>query len=237
MTANAESGWLEGVATRFRRRGFARTVARTAGFNAASTIAAGLAGVIVARAVGPTVRGEYAAITAWFGVALMVGGMGQPAALCFYVARDPQRARDYVATSRAMMLLSGAVVIMGGLLLAPLLAHGLHQVSAGYRIAFGASIMAFVGASYAFALQARDLHQWNLVRVSQPILSLIGILGALAAAVAHTRRRSDDPCCDHAVAIGLVIRFLPPRRLGTRSCASGIGLPARRLWEQRRLPH
>ena len=176
MTTHAESGWLEGVATRFRRRGFARTVARTAGFNAASTIAAGLSGIIVARAVGPTVRGEYAAITAWFGVALMVGGMGQPAALCFYVARDPQRAREYVATSRAMMLLTGAVAIMGGLLLAPLLAHGLPEVTAGYRIAFGASIMAFVGASYTFALQARDLHQWNLVRVSQPALSLIGIV-------------------------------------------------------------
>jgi O-antigen/teichoic acid export membrane protein len=140
-----------------------------------STVAAGVAGIVLARTLGPTVRGEYAAITAWFGIALMVGGMGQPAALCFYVARDPQRAREYVATSRAMMLTTGALTIAGGMLLAPLLAHGDAEVTVGYRIAFGASIMAYVGASYTFSLQARDLQRWNLVRVSQPVLSLIGI--------------------------------------------------------------
>ncbi len=37
--------------------------------------------------------GEYAAVTAWFGVTLMIGGMGQPAALCFcHVAHDPGNA-------------------------------------------------------------------------------------------------------------------------------------------------
>ena len=32
--------------------------------------------------------------------------------------------------------------------------------------------MAFVGASYTFSLQATNLHWWNKVRVSQPVLSL-----------------------------------------------------------------
>ncbi|MHB1593664.1 MAG: UDP-N-acetylglucosamine 2-epimerase [Streptosporangiaceae bacterium] len=90
----------------------------------ASTVAAGLGGILLARTVGPSVRGEYAAITAWFGVALMVGGMGQPAALCFYVAHDPARAPEYVATSRAMMLVTGGLALTGGILLAPVPAHG-----------------------------------------------------------------------------------------------------------------
>lgn len=141
----------------------------------ASTAAAGLGGIILARAVGPTVRGEYAAVTAWFGMALIVGGMGQPAALCFHVARDPERARDYVATSRAMMLTTGAVALAVGIALAPLLAHGRPGVSVSYRIAFCTSIVAFVAASYTYALQARDLRSWNVVRVSQPVLSLVGI--------------------------------------------------------------
>ena len=143
-----------------------------------STAAAGLGGIILARTLGPTVRGEYAAITAWFSVALMIGGMGQPAALCFHVARDPLRARQYVATSRAMMLTTGTIVLVCGVLLAPLLAHGVAAVSLGYRIAFGTSIVAFVGASYTFSLQARDLRKWNVVRVSQPVLSLI-VVGVL----------------------------------------------------------
>jgi O-antigen/teichoic acid export membrane protein len=143
-----------------------------------STVAAGLGGIILARTLGPTVRGDYAAITAWFATALMVGGMGQPAALCFYVARDPQRARKYVATSRAMMLTTGAVTVAGGMLLAPLLARGNAEVTVGYRIAFAAAITAYVGASYTASLQARDMRRWNVVRLSQPVLSLTGI-GAL----------------------------------------------------------
>ena len=164
------------LATSVRWPGIGRSIARTAGFNVASAAAAGLGGIILARTVGPTVRGEYAAITAWFGVALIIGGMGQPAAVCFYVARDPLRAREYVATSRAMMLTTGAIVLVSGILLAPLLAHGVAAVSLGYRIAFGTSIVAFVGASYTFSLQARDLSKWNVVRVSQPVLSVIAFV-------------------------------------------------------------
>lgn len=175
MTAYASLGRLRGLASTVGRRDFTRTVARTAAFNISATVAAGLGGLIIARALGPTARGEYAAVTAWFGVALMVGGMGQPAALCFYVARDAQRAPAYVATSRAMMLVTGSVALCSGLLLAPILAHGNPAMLTGYRIAFAASIMAFVGASLTFSLQAQNLRQWNLVRITQPVLSFMGI--------------------------------------------------------------
>lgn len=164
-----------GLARTLRRPG-GQAVAHTAGFNVAVLAASGIGGVVLARAVGPTVRGEYAAITAWFGVALMVGGMGQPAALCFYVAREPQQGPAYVATSRAIMLVTGVVALVAGILLAPLLAHGNASVATGYRIAFGASIVAFVGASYTFSLQARDLLRWNRVRLVQPCVSLIAIV-------------------------------------------------------------
>lgn len=159
-----------------RRPGFGQAVARTAGFNFASSIVAGLGGIVVARALGPTVRGEYAAIIAWLGIAQMFGGMGQPAALCFYVARDPGRGRDYAATSRAMMLTTGGLALAVGLLLAQLLAQGRIGVATGYEIAFGSSIISFVAASYTFSLQARDLHRWNVVRLSQPLLGFATIV-------------------------------------------------------------
>ncbi|MGH3401398.1 MAG: lipopolysaccharide biosynthesis protein [Streptosporangiaceae bacterium] len=164
------------MATTLQWPGIGRSIARTAGFNITSVVAAGIGGVLVARALGPALRGDYAAITAWFGVALMVGGMGQPAALCFYVARDPGNARQYVATARAMMLVTGSTALVAGLLLAPVIGHGIRDVVMGYRIAFCASIMAFVGASYTFALQARALKEWNVVRVSQPVLSALAIV-------------------------------------------------------------
>jgi O-antigen/teichoic acid export membrane protein len=117
-------------------------------------------------------RGEYAAVTAWFGVVCMIGGMGQPAALCFYVAHHSGTARDYVATSRAMMLVTGIAALAGGILLAPLLARGNAGLTVAYRIVFATSIVAFVGASYTFSLQATNLHWWNQVRLSQPVVSL-----------------------------------------------------------------
>jgi O-antigen/teichoic acid export membrane protein len=164
------------IAAGLRRHDFAKSVAQTAGFNFAAAAAGGLGGIIIARAVGPTVRGEYAAVTAWMGILLLVGGMGQPTALAYYVAREPLHAHDYVATSRAMMLATGMVALMVGILLAPVLAHRLPAVTTGYRIAFGASIVVFAGGSFGASLLSRDLHRWNVVRLVQPAFSLIAIV-------------------------------------------------------------
>ena len=175
VTAYAVPSRLRIVAA-LRRRGFARSVAGTAGFNFATAAAGGLGGIIIARVVGPTVRGEYAAVTAWMSVLLLVGGMGQPTALVYYVAREPLRARDYVATSRAMMLATGMVVLVAGVLLAPVLSHGIPAVTIGYRIAFGTLIVAFVGGSLTASLQGRNLRRWNVVRLVQPVVGLIAIV-------------------------------------------------------------
>jgi O-antigen/teichoic acid export membrane protein len=159
-----------------RRRGFAQSVARTAGFNFATMAVAGLGGIIIARAVGPTVCGEYAAVTAWMGILLTVGGMGQATALTYYVASEPLRARDFLATSRAMMIATGMVALVAGVLLAPVLGHGLPTVTTGYRIAFGMLIVGLVGQSFTGSLQARDLYRWNVARLVQPAFGLIAIV-------------------------------------------------------------
>jgi O-antigen/teichoic acid export membrane protein len=151
-------------------------IARTACFNTATAAAAALSGVIVARTVGPTVRGEYAAVMAWFGIVLLFGEMGQAAAVCFYVAREPQRARGYVATSRALMTATGTLALTCGLLVAPALARGNPALADAYRIAFGGSVIAFIGTSYTYSLQASAMERWNLVRVSQPALALAAIV-------------------------------------------------------------
>jgi len=170
----------QGFATILKSPGAGRTVASTAAFNMVLFGALGLGGVLLARTLGPTARGQYAAITAWLDVALMIGQCGQPAALCFHVARDPECAREYVATSRAFMLTTSALVLIAGMLFAPVLAHGSSEVAAGYRIASGAAVAALAGTGYVSSLQARDLHRWNVVRVSQPLLSLTAITGLWA---------------------------------------------------------
>jgi O-antigen/teichoic acid export membrane protein len=75
-----------------------------------------------------------------------------------------------------MMLTTGVISLAAGMILAPLLAHGIAAVTVGYRIAFASSIVAFVSASYTFSLQARDIRLWNIVQVSQPVLSLFAVV-------------------------------------------------------------
>jgi O-antigen/teichoic acid export membrane protein len=75
-----------------------------------------------------------------------------------------------------MMLMTGVLALTAGMLFAPLLADGRAGVATGYRIAFGACIISFVAASYTFSLQAWDLHRWNVVRLTQPVLGLIAII-------------------------------------------------------------
>jgi O-antigen/teichoic acid export membrane protein len=176
LSAHTLADQLQVARSVLLKRHIGGLIARTAGFNVAAAAAAALGGVVIARTVGPTVRGEYAAVTAWFGLLLMVGGVGQPAALCYHVARDPEHARGYVATSRAMMLVTGAIALTAGLIVAPFLAHGHPGLADAYRIAFGGSVLAFIGASYTSSLQATRTARWNLVRVSQPVLALTGIL-------------------------------------------------------------
>jgi O-antigen/teichoic acid export membrane protein len=176
LSAHALPTPFQSARTALRRHSVGRLIARTAGFNVAATAAAAVGGVVLARAAGPVVRGEYAAVTAWFGVLQVFGGLGQAAAVCFYAARDPQQARDYVATSRAMMLATSSVAVLAGILVAPVLARGYPGLANAYRVIFTGSIFSFVGTSYMFSLQARDTRRWNLVYLSQPVLGLLGII-------------------------------------------------------------
>jgi O-antigen/teichoic acid export membrane protein len=153
-------------------------MAQTAGYNIALNAAGALAGVIIARVTGPSVRGEYAAVTAWLGIVTMVGEVGQPVAICYYVAHDPGRARGYVATSRTMMLVTGVIAMVAGLLVAPLLARHQPSLTMAYRIAFLGLLCWSVSDSYLCALMGRDLGRWNRIRVIQPIVALAGVIVA-----------------------------------------------------------
>lgn len=156
--------------------GSRRAVVITALVNTASTAAAAIAGLVIARSLGPDGRGQYAAVVAWFGIALIAGELGQPAALCYFVASDRSRGRDYVATSRRLMLTTGVVAAAVGWCLAPLLAHGSGSVTDAYRVMFLTCVVSFVGASYVFALQARQISSWNMVRATQPAIYLIVVV-------------------------------------------------------------
>ncbi len=169
---------------RWRTPSLRRTVASTALVNIGLTVAAAASGIYLARVLGPAGRGDYAALSSWFGLMLTIGAVGQPAATTYYVASLADRRRDVVATSRTLMLVVGFSLVGVMAALAPLLAHGDHQLTVNYWIVFLSGVPAFAGSSYSFALQAASIPVWNLMRASQPIAYLVlvvavGLAGAL----------------------------------------------------------
>lgn len=158
--------WL--LFARLRARGQARLLLATAMVNVGSTVVAAIAGIVLARALGPSERGDFAAVSSWFGLVLIVGELGQTAATTYFVASQPERAQAVTATSRVMITVSGFLTASIGLLLAPVLAHGDADLTLSYRLVFLACLPAFVSASYSFALQATRLALWNWMRFSQP---------------------------------------------------------------------
>ncbi len=156
-------------------RHFGRSVAATALCNVAGAVSAGIAGIIIARALGPTMRGEYAAVMAWFGVVLVVGQLGQTSATTYFVAGFPERARDYLATSRSMMVVSGTATLLVGICVAPLLAHHNNVTTWAFRLMFATCVASFVGAGYVFGLQASHLAGWNVVRTMQPLAYVVAV--------------------------------------------------------------
>ena len=152
-------------------------VVHTTGVNFLIVGVTTLASVSVARSLGAEGRGYYAAIMAWFALAQVLGEIGQSGAVTFWVAQDPLRRRDYVATSRLLMLGIGAMISAIGIGVAPALSGGVESVTITYQITFAGCFLNSVCAAFVYALQAVSTYRWNLVRVSQPIAYLILVVG------------------------------------------------------------
>jgi O-antigen/teichoic acid export membrane protein len=158
------------------RSSIGRSIAGTAGFNIAVYAAAAIGGVIISRAIGPTTRGEYAAVTSWLGIAIMLGEIGLPTALCFYVARDRQQAPAYFATSHCIMAVTSIAVMIAGMILAPVLAVGHPGLTTGYRLAFACVLIPCFSDNFTSALMGYDQSSWNRVRLCQPLTSFLVIV-------------------------------------------------------------
>ena len=92
----------------------ARIVRTATILNVVASAAAAVGGLIAARYLGAAIKGEYAAATAWFGAGLVLGEIGQQTAIVYYIAHDAARAKDYLRTSRNIMLVTGVVAALGG---------------------------------------------------------------------------------------------------------------------------
>jgi O-antigen/teichoic acid export membrane protein len=79
-----------------------------------------LTGIILARTLGPSGRGELAAIVLWPTMLWTVGNLGVVDSVTFHSARRTAPQRSIVSTSLAIALVQSAVLVAIGLVLVPL---------------------------------------------------------------------------------------------------------------------
>jgi O-antigen/teichoic acid export membrane protein len=161
---------------------FFAAVRRTASANILQLIAGAFGGLILARVLGPAGRGEYAALFAWYSVAT-VGETGITTAICYNVARYGGREGDFLRTGQWLLGGLSLVVAAVGVGLSAGLVPSHHGIKVSYLTVFAAMPLIFVGGSWTFALQAKDLKHWNESRVVQPMAYLLAVL---SLAVTHS---------------------------------------------------
>jgi O-antigen/teichoic acid export membrane protein len=100
------------------------------------------------------------------------------------------------------MVVAGALLTAGGLVVTPLLAGEDSELRSAYALMFVGILLNSVFASNVYALQAVSISRWNLVRVSQPFL-----YAALITALALTGHLSlvGVACC---LVLSLLLQFI-----------------------------
>lgn len=160
-----------------------RAVRATALINMAVSLVGAGTGILLARWLGPTGRGAYAAATAYFGVSLIIFELGLTSSVVYFVSRQRARTGDFVRTAITLLVPLAVAASLVSVVLAVTEMHTIDTRRA-FLIVPACIVIAFIGAPASFALQASDLRSWNLVRLVQPLafLPLIVITFVLTSA-------------------------------------------------------
>jgi O-antigen/teichoic acid export membrane protein len=142
-----------------------------------------ISGVLIARLLGPTGKGQLTAVLLWPGLLVAVGSLGLGSAVVYFTARAAGRERDISATAFAIVLVeSGALVAVGLLMTSHVLGHyGPHIVAIGLLNLTW--IPPYLLATAALSvLQGRfELQAFNLLRLSATAASVAALLGLALA--------------------------------------------------------
>jgi len=159
------------------QRSFLRSVGNTAGFSLAGTAVSAITGVMLARWLGPSGRGDYAAVASYFGLALVFFDVGLGSSIVFHVSKYRRAHADYVWTAMGLYV----PLALAGALVSVVLAVTVFGESPSRRAAFlvipFAIAFSFANFSALFALQSLDLRRWNLARLSQPVIFSLLVIG------------------------------------------------------------
>ncbi len=183
-------------------------------FGSAAT--GGIAGLVLARSLGPELRGEFAAAVLWPNVLVLFGDLGLGFAVAFYSGKSPQSRDDMWSLSILTAAIWGGILTLGGMLILPGMLPFSPEVIENLRILlFTIPFMLLTGYLTFLLLGSGALWESNLLRW----VSSAGYVGAIVSC-AFTGRA--DPfsysvayliaqCGVSIFGLVLVVRRLSPR--------------------------
>ncbi|HET7604193.1 MAG TPA: oligosaccharide flippase family protein [Gemmatimonadales bacterium] len=136
-----------------------------------------LSGPLAARLLGPTGRGELAAIQAWPLVLTSLSALGLHEATIYFAARAPARGARLLGSATFLALLASVPVMAAGYLLMPLLLHAQSAavVSMGRLYLLAIPLSALTAMPLGALRGRQDMLTWNLLRLLPPV-AWLGLL-------------------------------------------------------------
>lgn len=137
-----------------------------------------ITGVLLARSLGPSGRGELAAVLLWPGLFVIIGSLGVDDAIVFHTARAKASVEAIVGTVAALWVVQSAAVIAFGAMIVPVvLGHYGHHVTNIALLYLGCSPFLLATAYATSLLQGmRRFGAFQLLRVGQIVLTAGGFV-------------------------------------------------------------
>src|ERR1700735_5590684 len=161
-----------------KRLSLGRSMIVTIGGNAVSSMFWLASGLLAARLLGPSGRGELAAIQTWGSSLSIFAMLGMPQALVYLAAREPEKSASR-ATSAMLIALIGCVpvLVLGYLAMPWLLSAQRPAVVSTARLYL---LVGIAGATAHVPLNAllgrRDFFAWNGLRILGSVCWLLPLL-------------------------------------------------------------
>lgn len=129
-----------------------------------------MTGILSARMLGPTGRGEYAAIVLWPSVVAMLCSLGINQAVAFNVGRKRLAMSEIATAALTIGIVQGIVSVLAGLLVVPFALAKYHPIvqHLGIIFVFFTPVLILGGYPANLFQGLPDLLRFNLIRITAP---------------------------------------------------------------------
>jgi O-antigen/teichoic acid export membrane protein len=190
------------VGNALRRGGARRDMSFTLLANVILMALGGLTGVLAARWLGPTGRGQLAAIQLWPALLGTIAVVGMPESLAYYAAKKPHLAGPYLTSAvLAALAVSVAIVAIGYVAMPLLLLAQSPIVVADARIYLAVvPLTVLVGLPFHVLRGTGRFAAWNVLR----LLPTLAWLAVLLASFAIAARQADQLAFGYLAVLALL---------------------------------